>query len=114
MDQEDFKAWLAARFRPQASAEVDVVFALATEDATGCKRLAVFAVESGELRFDPEETPDATFFFDSVCTASALLSGTADPIAAFMAGCFRADGNLPLTFALLGLFRSDYGVDAPP
>lgn len=114
MDEGDFKTWLAARFRPQAAAGVDVVFALATEGATEKATLATFAVDAGKLRFDPAEPVDATFFFDSVETARAVLSGDADPIAAFMAGRFRADGNLPLAFVLLGLFREDYDVEAPP
>lgn len=114
MDEVDFKAWLAARFRPEAASDVDVVFALATEDEAGREPLATLAVAAGRLRFDSAEPVDATFFFDGVETARAVLSGEADPIAAFMAGRFRADGNLPLAFVLLGLFREDYGVDAPP
>lgn len=110
MAEGDFKAWLAARFRPLAAAGVDVVFALATEEAT----LATFAIDVGKLRFNPTEPVDATFFFDSLETARAVLSGDADPIAAFMEGRFRADGNLPLAFVLLGLFREDYDVEAPP
>ena len=113
MDKGDFKAWLAARFRPRAATGVDVVFALATEEATASP-LATFAVDAGKLRFNPTEPADATFFFDSAETARAVLSGDADPIAAFMAGRFRADGNLPLAFVLLGLFREDYDVEAPP
>ena len=113
MDEGDFKTWLAARFRPQAAAGVDVVFALATEDAAAGP-LATFAVDAEKLRFDPAEPVDATFFFDSAETARAVLSGDADPIVAFMAGRFRADGNLPLAFVLLGLFREDYDVEAPP
>ena len=110
MNKGDFKTWLAARFRPQAATGVDVVFALATEEAT----LATFAVDAGKLRFNPTEPVDATFFFDSAETARTVLSGDADPIAAFMEGRFRADGNLPLAFVLLGLFREDYDVEAPP
>ena len=117
MAKGDFKTWLAARFRPQAAAGVDVVFALAAEEATedaAASTLATFAVDAGKLRFNPAEPADATFFFDSVETARAVLSGDADPIAAFMEGRFRADGNLPLAFVLLGLFREDYDVEAPP
>lgn len=114
MDKGDFEAWLAARFRPQAATGVDVVFTLATEGATEEATLATFAADAGKLRFDPAEPVDATFFFDSAETARAVLSGNADPIAAFMAGRFRADGNLPLAFVLLGLFREDYDGGAPP
>lgn len=110
----DFEANLACRFRSAAAADEDIVFSLAVESDAGCKTLTVFAVRDGELRFDPALRPDATFFFDSVDTALAILEGRQEPMAAFMAGRFRSDGNLPLAFLLLGLFRADYGVEAPP
>ena len=40
-------------------------------------------------------------------TALGIFAGSTDPMAAFMAGAFRADGNLPLVFVLLDLFRGD-------
>ena len=104
----DFKAALEGRLQPLA-ADIDVAMRLVAADET----LATFAVTGGELRWDPPMPVDATFFFDSAATALGLLGGGADPMAAFMEGRFRADGNLPLAFLLLGLFRSDYGVEAP-
>ncbi len=58
--------------------------------------------------------PDATFLFDSETAALGVLGGEADPIEMFMQGRFRADGNLPLAFVLLGLFRPEYRGGPPP
>ena len=110
----DFKETLEKRFRGHAAAHLDVVFALATEGEAGRAELARFAVRGGQLRWLPDAAPDATFFFDSEATARAVLDGSLDPMAAFMAGRFRADGGLPLVFPLLALFRADYAVEAPP
>ena len=110
----DFKATLAARFRSAVATDVDVVFALATEGEGDVEELAKFAVRDGELMWDVDARPDATFFFASAETARAIVEGSLDPVAAFMAGRFRADGNLPLAFTLLALFRSDYAGAAPP
>ena len=105
-----FEHTLAARFRPPA-ADVDAVMGIGIDQGP---LLAVLAVAGGELRFAPPEAPDATFYFDSEDTALAVLGGKADAIAAFMAGRFRADGDLPLAFVLLGLFRPDYAPLPPP
>ena len=106
----DVQAWLAGRFQHAAAKNVDALIAIDVGD----RRLTTFSVNGDGLRFDPGLRPDATFIFDGADTALAVLAGEEDPIAAFMAGRFRADGNLPLAFVLLGLFRPDYGVDAPP
>ena len=98
------------RFRPPADPNQDAVLALGID---GGSLLTTLTVEGGALRFVPNATPDVTFLFDSEKTALGLLGGGADPIAAFMAGRFRADGNLPLVFLLLSLFRADY-VAQPP
>lgn len=107
----DFEAALAARFQADAARDVDVALALAVESSA--QRLATFAVRHGALRFQPECPLDATFYFADAQTALAVLDGLEDPFAAFAAGRFRADGNLPLAFVLLGLFRSGVGVDVP-
>lgn len=102
---------MAERFRPPPAGSVDAVLALAVDDGPV---LATLAVVDGQLRFAPPAPADATFFFDSEATARALLCGSADPMAAFMAGRFRADSHLPLAFTLLGLFRPDYAPVPPP
>lgn len=76
------KAWLAPLQQPRLSA--------------GCPR-----AHGGDA--------DATFFFDGAETAAAILYREGDFVTAFMdafmAGRVRSDGNLPVAFTLLGLFR---------
>ena len=108
--QTPFEAVLVRRFRPPADPNQDAVLALGIDRGL---LLTTLTVADGELRFVPTATPDVTFLFDSEETALGLLGGGADPIAAFMAGRFRADGNLPLVFLLLSLFRADYVAQAP-
>ena len=57
--------------------------------------------------------PDATFFFEDVDTAWALLSGRADAFEAFMSGRFRADGYLMWAFSLMAMFQSDSLPETP-
>ena len=106
----DLEATLAERFRPSAARDVDIVVALATDAG---ERLTTFSVRQGALRFDHGAAPDATLFFDGAETALGIFAGSTDPMAAFMAGAFRADGNLPLVFGLLGLFRGDFDATPP-
>ena len=106
----DLHRELERRFKAEAAPHVDAVFELATEDCT----LTTFRVRDGRIRFGPATTPDVVFTFDSAETAQAVVAGDADPIAAFMAGRFRSNGNLPLAFVLLGLFRADYAGAPPP
>lgn len=106
----DWPAELERRFKADAAAHVDAVFALATEG----RALVTFEVRDGRIAFAPDAPPDVVFTFGSAATAQAVVLGKADPIATFMAGRFRADGNLPLAFVLLGLFRADYAGAPPP
>ena len=109
----EMESELAKRFSGARAGAVDAVFALAV-DGEPPEKLATFSVSEGKLRFDAALRPDVTFSFDSADTALALLRGQGDAIAAFMQGRFRADGNLPLAFVLLGLFRDDYATEPPP
>ena len=88
---------------------MDTVFRLATDGGT----LLVFSVRAGEIRFEPDASPEVTFRFDRPETARAILLGEEDPITAFMAGRFRSDGHLPLAFVLLSLFRQDFSGPPP-
>ena len=109
----DLEATLADRFHASVATDVDAVVALAVD---GGERLTTFAVRDGALRFDRSLAPaaaDATLFFDSAETALGIFGGGVDPMAAFTAGAFRADGQLPLVFVLLGLFRRDYSATPP-
>ena len=75
------------------------------------------ALTDGEIHFVPAAKPDATFIFDSAETAAAILYEEGDFLTAFMeafmAGKVRSDGNLPLTFTLLGLFRPGLRLQTP-
>lgn len=82
--------------------------------AVGGTRLTAFAVTDGDVTFDSTLEADVTFSFDSAETALAILTGTADPVAAFLSGRFRSDGHLPLAFVLLGLFRPGADTTPPP
>ena len=106
----DWPAELERRFKADAAAYVDAVFELATEADT----LVTFEVRDGRISFAPDPPPDVVFTFDSADTAQAVVLGEADPVPAFMAGRFRSNGNLPLAFVLLGLFRPDYPAAPPP
>ena len=101
---------LEATFHPPAAAGLDAVFQL----AIGAERLT-FHVNGTALSFDDEGalTPDATFFFEDVDTAWALLSGRADAFSAFMEGRFRADGYLMWAFALMAMFQSESLPEVP-
>ena len=104
----DWTVELERRFK--AVAHVEAVFELATTDGP----LVTFGVQDGRISFATDAPPDVVFTFDSAATAKAVILGGADPVAAFMAGRFRSNGNLPLAFVLLGLFRADYPAAPPP
>jgi len=72
--------------------------------AIGALPPLVCAISDVGVRFDDSLQPEAMFRFDSAETALALLGGGGDFVAAFMAGKFRADGHLTLTFALMAAF----------
>lgn len=97
------QAHLEATFYAPASAGLDATFRLAIGDEE-----LTFQVADGALNFTTshESPPDATFFFESVDIAWALLSGQADAFSAFMEGRFRADGYLMWAFALMAMFQS--------
>ncbi|MDE0422146.1 MAG: hypothetical protein OXK76_14850 [Gammaproteobacteria bacterium] len=108
MKSTNFEAELKSRIREIANLGVYATIALAVGDT----RLTAFALADGRVRFDADLKADVTFVFDSAATALGIVTGSEEPIDAFMDGRFRADGHLPLAFVLLGLFRP--GVDAAP
>lgn len=90
-------------FFPPASAGMDAIIRLAIAD-----ELLQFQVRDQQIEFHSPASrkPDATFFFEDVDVAWALLSGQADAFSAFMEGRFRADGYLMWAFRLMAMFRS--------
>jgi len=97
------QAHLQETFHPPAAVGLDAVFRL----CIGNEALT-FSVHRDGLSFDEDGAlePDATFFFEDVDTAWALLSGKADAFTEFMAGRFRADGYLMWAFRLMAMFQS--------
>ena len=100
-----FEGELARRFQAAAAGGVDLALAFAV-DGDAPRRLTAFEVREGTLTFRDGEggALDAVFFFDQPQTALDILDGRENPFAAFADSRFRADGNLPLAFVLLGLF----------
>ena len=94
---------LEKTFHPPASEGLDAVFRLAIDD-----EYLQFEIADNTLTFHDADArrPDATFFFEDVDTAWALLSGQADAFSAFMEGRFRADGYLMWAFTLMAMFQS--------
>ena len=108
-ERERLRDTLAASFDSAPAAGHDVQVGLAVGDA----RPLVCWIGHGELVFDDALTPEATFFFDTVETALALLCGDGDFMDAFMQGRFRSDGSLTLVFPLLSVFRG-VRLEVPP
>ena len=94
---------LESTFYAPASQGMDALIRLAIADEE-----LVFRISDGRLEFHEADSvrPDATFFFEDVDTAWALLSGQADAFSAFMEGRFRADGYLMWAFTLMAMFQS--------
>lgn len=101
---------LEKTFFPPASAGMDAVIRLAIAD----ERLQ-FEISDGAISFHDADSrpPDATFFFEDVDTAWALLSGQASAFDAFMEGRFRADGYLMWAFTLMAMFESESLPETP-
>lgn len=94
---------LEQSFHPAAASKLDAVFRIVVDDES-----LTFRVSHGNLDFDlsTETAPDATFMFEDIDTAWALLSGHGDAFEAFMDGHFRSDGYLMWAFALMAMFQS--------
>ena len=89
---------------------MDAVIRLAIADEQ-----LTFEISDNEIRFFDvaSRAPDATFYFEDVDIAWALLSGQADAFSAFMEGRFRADGYLMWAFTLMAMFQSQSLPDTP-
>ena len=101
---------LESTFHAPASAGMDAIIRLAIAD-----EVLQFEVAEGRIGFHEPESrrPDATFIFEDVDIAWALLSGQADAFQAFMEGRFRADGYLMWAFTLMAMFQSESLPETP-
>ena len=108
MTRDQCAGLLRGRYFPGAAADTDMVVAL----AVGAERI-VYHLHPAGLGVEPRAEPDVTFTFSSWEKTHALLTGGADPIAAFMAGEFRSDGYLTAVFLVLSVFSRPDRPDVP-
>ncbi|MCZ6853786.1 MAG: hypothetical protein O7G86_07685 [Gammaproteobacteria bacterium] len=103
MTLNELQARLLRNFSPRVTAGLDAAFCL----AIGTERLTFRIVEE-TLEFSDLEAGscDATFHFEDVDGADALLSGRQDVLSAFMGGQFSSDGYLIWAFVLMAMFRN--------
>ncbi len=101
---------LERTFFAPASQGMDAIIRLAIDDEE-----LIFEISEEQIRFYDATTlvPDATFYFEDVDIAWALLSGQADAIGAFMEGRFRADGYLMWAFTMMAMFQSSSLPETP-
>lgn len=99
---------LRRRFVPAAAMGFDHLIDL----DTGLSPLIRLRIRNQQLALSfaepttTEPRADVRFFFPNLAVGRALLLGEADAIEAFMAGEFRSDGHLMLSFALMAMFNS--------
>ena len=98
----ELQALLESNFFPPATEGLDATFCLAIANET-----LTFRVREKNLEFTNTTSSlcDATFHFEDVDSADALLSGRQGVLESFMAGHFRADGYLMWAFLLMAMFR---------
>jgi len=103
MTIEDLETELYRRFRPEAAAGVDMLVRLNVSE----RAHLLLDLRDGALTISRgSRTPDVTFLFEDLATATAIIRGEADAIGAFMNGKFRADGYLMMAFKLMEIFGS--------
>ncbi len=104
MDTNTLIERLKAAYHAPAAQDFDAVVRL----DLGSQPHVILRVHHGAMRLHPaaaDDQADFTLYFTDAEQALALLTGQADPVAAFMAHQFRADGYLILVFSVLALFR---------
>ncbi len=92
-------------FKPQMLGRPHTLFSFIFDDGLP------FCLEVNETEFNfragVPEAPTITLYVSDHSTCWQLLSGATDSMAAFMAGRYRADGNIVLSQLLLYLFHND-------
>lgn len=104
VDLEQVRRRLEPAFSPAAAHDADCVYQF-TIDGHPAFHLriqeGVLAVGDGA-----HGDPSVTFLFEDLETALGIVAGDLDPMAAFMAGRIRTDGNLILALQLRMLFTA--------
>ena len=101
-----FKRWqtlLTPRFRPHFLPAGHIVFQFRLEQSSHF----YLTTSQDHFEFLPGQhpTPTLTLYLPDQDTVFKLLTGEIDGMAAFMAGQYRADGNIILSQLLLYLFE---------
>ena len=103
MTVQDIANELRERFRAEAAVGVDMLVRL---DVSDQEHLLLRIADCALTVTQGTQTPDVSFRFADLATATSILRGQADAIDAFMNGRFRADGYLMMAFKLMELFGS--------
>ena len=97
--ESDVQEFLESRFSADAAGE------LATDVEFRFPDHSVFCnIRNRSLSFPDISSADLVLYFESPQQARGLLSGTFDPIAAFMENRLRANGHLIRVFQLFAAF----------
>ncbi|MEE4302117.1 MAG: SCP2 sterol-binding domain-containing protein [Pseudomonadales bacterium] len=104
VDLANVRRRLEPAFSAHAAREADHVY----QFRIGGEAAFHLRVHAGALEVGEGQHPDpsVTFMFEDVDTALGVVTGTVDPMAAFMAGRIRTDGNLILALQLRLLFTA--------
>ena len=104
VDLDQIRTRLEPAFSPAAAHEADCVYQF-TINGHPAFHLRVLdgALSVGDGAHDD---PSVTFLFEDIETALGIVTGDLDPMAAFMAGRIRTDGNLILALQLRMLFTA--------
>lgn len=104
VDLASVRGRLEPAFSPKAAQESDHVY----QFRIGGESAFHLRVSHGELEVGDgaHADPSVTFMFDDLDTALGVVTGAVDPMAAFMAGRIRTDGNLILALQLRLLFTA--------
>ena len=98
--ESDVQEFLESRFSNDAAGE------LATDVEFRFPDHSVFCdIRNRSLSFPDISSAELVLYFESPQQARGLLSGTLDPITAFMESRLRANGHLIRVFQLLAAFR---------
>ena len=104
VDLDQIRTRLEPAFSPAAAHEADCVYQF-TINGHPAFHLRVLdgALSVGD---GAHGDPSVTFLFEDIETALGIVTGDLDPMAAFMAGRIRTDGNLILALQLRMLFTA--------
>lgn len=110
-DRGEWYEHLQQRFAAPAARGIEAVYQLRFDDAPPYQLQVsdnAMTVTEGEAT-----APTVTVFFDSFANHAAIIEGRLDPMQAFLAGQFRADGHIVLVMRMLQLFVPQYAMTRP-